>query len=52
MAIRKCTCTNAHGAAAEYQDKVYGIQQRVHNPCGGKNRGKVRCTVCGDVKTA
>lgn len=37
-----CTCKNA------YQDKTYGLQQRVFN--AGKASGLYRCTVCGAEK--
>jgi hypothetical protein len=42
--IRFCTCVN------EFQDKKYGIRQRVHNRAGGKGTVKWRCTVCGNEK--
>lgn len=38
--IRPCACVSP------YQDKNYGKGQRVYNVCGGKNKGKLRCTVC------
>lgn len=45
--IKPCKCVNA------YQDKRYGKNKRVHNPCGGtaKIPGGYRCTVCGDRKS-
>jgi hypothetical protein len=41
--ILVCDCKH------EDQDKVYGKQQRVHNPCKGNASGDAayRCTVCG-----
>lgn len=48
--ILKCNCKH------DYQDRTYGVGNRVHNPCkpegsGAKRRYKaVRCTVCGDLK--
>jgi hypothetical protein len=43
--IRKCDCKH------EYQDRKYGPEMRVHNPCrsiGKKDeKTKYRCTVCG-----
>jgi hypothetical protein len=50
--LKKCDKCAEHDRipAAEYQDKKYGKGIRVHNPCGGKNRDKVRCTVCGEMR--
>jgi hypothetical protein len=42
--IQQCGCKNA------YQDKKYGVGQRVHNEQGGKSKGKVRCSSCGTSK--
>ena len=43
--ILKCICKH------EYQDKVYGTGNRVHNNRSkGKEDDGYRCTVCGDVK--
>lgn len=42
--ILSCNCNLGNGA--EYQDKVYGKQKRLHNP---SNKG-YRCTVCGSLK--
>lgn len=42
--IKKCTCKN------EYQDKQYGIGNRVMNKFKDKFDNDVaRCTVCGTV---
>jgi hypothetical protein len=43
--IKKCDCTH------EYQDSVYGKNNRVFNVFG-KNNDKVRCTVCGKEYSA
>ena len=50
--IRYCSCKH------EYQDKIYGKGQRVHNygenkykASGGGTSGWI-CTVCGTVKKA
>lgn len=48
--IRKCKCENHPSEGAKYQNEKYGKGNRVHNPQGGKNRGKYRCTVCEDTK--
>ena len=44
-----CSCRNA------YQDSLYGLHVRVHNPCKYQKSGEIgsgaRCTVCGDVKS-
>lgn len=37
--------------AAEFQDKTYGVGNRVHT-LGAKDKGKMFCTVCGHEKTA
>lgn len=44
--ILPCTCKH------EFQDKEYGIQQRVHNYAEKENNGDGgwRCTVCKNVK--
>jgi hypothetical protein len=39
--VKTCICTSA------YQDDKYGKWLRVHSVQGGKNKGKLRCTVCG-----
>ncbi len=39
--ILKCVCVS------EYQDKLYGKNQRVHSP---SNKGH-RCTVCNNVQS-
>jgi hypothetical protein len=44
--IKILPCSCKHDA----QDQMYGKGQRVHNPCGAKNKGQVRCTVCGTKK--
>ena len=49
--ITKCKCADYRTAAAEFQNKKYGAGMRAHNPQGGKNCGKFRCTVCGDEKS-
>ena len=44
-------CDFREGAAAEYQDEIYGVGKRLHNAMVVK--GKVvgyRCTVCGKEK--
>lgn len=46
MRTKVMTCKCHH----EAQDKLHGKDQRVHNPAGGKQGGKWRCTVCGDTK--
>ncbi len=44
--IKMCNCKE--GPAADYQDKVYGKNMRVHNL---KDAGKgAVCTVCGNIK--
>jgi len=49
--IKKCeVCRDDRRAGAKYQDKTYGPGFRVHNPQGGKNRDKCRCTVCGTTR--
>ena len=40
--IKKCDCEN------EYQDKVYGKGNRVHNLT---KAGSYRCTICTKVKS-
>jgi len=43
--IKKCDCNH------EYQDKVYGKGNRVHNEKKPKGTAKeYRCTVCGKEK--
>lgn len=43
--ITSCDCKH------EYQDKMYGRGQRVHNPCKrGTDSVDYRCTVCGKKK--
>ncbi len=49
--LKKCKCEDYRTAAAKYQNEKYGNGVRVHNPHGGKNRSKCRCTVCGDEKS-
>ena len=49
--LKKCKCEDYRTDAAKYQNEKYGKGVRVHNPQGGKNRGKCRCTVCGDEKS-
>jgi len=39
--IHSCDCKH------EYQDSKYGKGQRVFNVGGGKDKKKIRCTVCG-----
>lgn len=43
--IKKCVCSNS------YQDAVYGVGNRVCNPCGPKQVGW-RCTVCTKENTS
>ncbi|MEK6878429.1 MAG: hypothetical protein AABY22_02415 [Nanoarchaeota archaeon] len=45
--IFECVCDH------EYQDKRYGKNKRVHNPCKSpdKEKTKYRCTVCGRTTT-
>lgn len=46
VTILKCTCKH------EYQDKVYGKQQRVHNAMKKESGGQHwRCTVCSKMKS-
>lgn len=45
-AVKQCTCKE--GPAAEYQDKVYGKNMRLHNEMT-KIKG-LKCTVCGNIK--
>jgi len=49
--LKKCKCEDWKSAAADYQNRKYGKGVRVHNPQGARNRGKCRCTVCGDEKS-
>ena len=44
--IRKCSCGDYRGLAAEYQNKKYGIGMRVHTPL----KEGWRCTICLDEK--
>lgn len=47
MPTKVIACTCKH----EFQDKRYGIGQRVHNEMRADNKkGLYRCTVCGNVK--
>lgn len=48
MAIVTCTCSH------EYQDKLYGLHQRVANYARKGNGGNpgVRCTVCSKMHPA
>lgn len=49
MPIKVVACDCRH----EYQDRVYGPGQRVHNvaPKAGPNKSRaLRCTVCRKVK--
>ena len=50
--VIKCTCSA--GQSAEYQDRVYGKQMRVHSMLkkGEKSRQQYRCCVCGTVREA
>ena len=49
--IQTCAnCADYRSEAAKYQDEKHGKGKRVHNACGGKNRGKIRCTVCAKEK--
>lgn len=43
MARVRCGCSG--GAAADYQDKMYGAGIRIANDC--KNGDAFRCSVCG-----
>lgn len=47
--IKQCSCKE--GPAAEFQDKIYGKGNRVHN-IGGSAKGReiYICTVCGNKK--
>ena len=45
-AVKQCNCTV--GPAAEYQNKVYGKNQRLHNV--SEDGKKFKCTVCGTKK--
>ena len=46
MSIEHCDCKN------EYQDKVYGVGQRLHNESDkSASKHKRRCTVCKKEKT-
>lgn len=43
--IKKCTCKH------NYQDKIHGQGNRVHNPTKGRGSNvEWRCTVCNSVK--
>jgi hypothetical protein len=42
--IKRCSCVN------KYQDKRYGTNLRVHNPCKGVQKEQHRCTVCEAIK--
>lgn len=42
--VMSCTCDMGDGA--QYQDKIYGKNKRVHNSC----KDGFRCTVCGKEK--
>jgi hypothetical protein len=45
--IRQCKgCAGSTTSAAVFQNKTYGEGMRVYNPCGGKNKGKFRCSIC------
>jgi hypothetical protein len=48
--LKKCKCEDYRTKAAAFQNEKYGNGVRVHNPQSGKNKGKCRCTVCGDEK--
>jgi len=42
-----------HCKPHDFQDKLYGKNQRVHNPVQKSNSKNIigyRCTICGDVK--
>lgn len=39
--IKKCTCHS------DFQDKIYGKNNRVFNSIGKDDKGGYRCTVCG-----
>lgn len=45
-AVKQCNCKG--GPAADYQDKVYGKGNRLHNEMT-KNKA-FKCTVCGNIK--
>jgi hypothetical protein len=48
--IAPCTtCKDYRSDAAKWQDQKYGHGKRVFNVCGGKQRDKARCTICGNV---
>lgn len=54
--ICKTQCTCSTGAAAKFQDSVYGTGVRVHNVAEksrlpNSNQLTIKCTVCGTVKT-
>jgi len=42
--VISCACEH------EFQDKVYGKYQRLHNKKTKESTGKWRCTVCGNTK--
>jgi hypothetical protein len=47
MAVKPCKCKH------DYQDKMYGKGNRVHNFARNANNksGGWRCSVCGDIKS-
>ena len=42
--LASCNCKN------DFMDKEHGVGIRVYNPCGGKYKGKYRCTNCLNEK--
>lgn len=53
--ILKCSCDSYLGnrAAAQYQNTVYGLGNRVHNPISKEPKGAHwRCSVCNNEKSA
>jgi hypothetical protein len=47
-------CADNTGAGAEFQNKVYGSGNRVHNECAKSGTGPVqyRCTICKTERPA
>lgn len=42
--VKRCTCES------EFQDREYGLGQRLHNQCKSERGMSWRCTVCGKEK--
>lgn len=52
--ILKCNCKRdrrGNAQAAQYQDKKYGSQMRVHNQSAKSSPPTYRCTICGQVRS-